>query len=380
MKGLFKFNYQVVIFLICALLLPLSGFKITQKKSAEELVLRDVPMKNKPSGFYVAAVFDNRDNKSSFGKVIPLQAVQSLKGITIQTQDLQMANGIGAIMQYLKRNIPYDKDRRPVNISFKKLLVTESLLPDGRIDGKVDLSLSFDLKTGEDLAVPLTKYSTTAHYTRLANQTGVNELLIRQSLESAVNYLDKWIVVQSDNHPALAKKVKLVFTDYSESPENDTVYYSAKRQLTWDDFRDKPHTGKYAAEVLPGLGYNEQTYINKGVIYVNIGLKVYLPKSACWVAASSMNNYTLNHEQRHFDIVKIISEQFKQKLLSESLPVFNYDGWISAEYFETLHQMDVFQKKYDSETSHGINVSEQERWNIFIDKQLSAYQNLSGGS
>jgi hypothetical protein len=63
------------------------------------------------------------------------------------------------------------------------------------------------------------------------------------------------------------------------SAETDTIYYSPSRPITWDDFKDKRNVNSsYAAAVMPGLGFTEQTSINKGVISNRIAMKVYLPK------------------------------------------------------------------------------------------------------
>jgi hypothetical protein len=46
--------------------------------------------------------------------------------------------------------------------------------------------------------------------------------------------------------------------------------------------------------------------------------------------------YSLNHEQRHFDIVKLVMEHFKQQLLKEKFTVDNYDGPINVQYLDSF--------------------------------------------
>ena len=85
------------------------------------------------------------------------------------------------------------------------------------------------------------------------------------------------------------------------------------------------------------MGYRmRHESINNGIIDLKLEMKVCLPKSACWVRDGSRNNYTLNHEQRHFDIVEIIAEQFKTKILQENLPVNNFDGPINVDYLDAI--------------------------------------------
>ena len=147
-------------------------------------------------------------------------------------------------------------------------------------------------------------------------------------------------------------------------------YYTADRPLTWDDFKDRPRDNHFEAEILPSIGYIEQTEVKKGVIYVTMAMKVNVAKSDCWVQGGGKDDYILNHEQRHFDIEKIVGEHFKQKILAMELPVDNYNGPINVEYLETLREATRMQKQYDAETRHGQDKQAQAEWNEKIDKEL----------
>ncbi|RYE23778.1 MAG: DUF922 domain-containing protein, partial [Sphingobacteriaceae bacterium] len=84
------------------------------------------------------------------------------------------------------------------------------------------------------------------------------------------------------------------------------------------------------------------------------------------------NDYTLNHEQRHFDLVKIAAKHFEQKLREATLPVTNYDGVLNVQFYESFREMNRLQKQYDAETEHGLNLVQQEIWNKRIDLDLNA--------
>ena len=101
-------------------------------------------------------------------------------------------------------------------------------------------------------------------------------------------------------------------------------------------------------------------------------LKVYMIKSASWAFPIVKSSYSLNHEQRHFDLVKLISERFKAKLLSEKLSPDNYEGIINFEYLEFYREMNRLQEQYDKETNHGSNKAMQDEWNRRIDAELNA--------
>lgn len=369
-----KFIRLVNLLTVAAFWLIFSGFQLPQRQGEGILVWHDEPFKIKASGFYITNVFDERTDKKIIGHLISVAAVPGKN--TAEPVGLQ-GGGLAAIETYLKRNLPYQENYKPVIVKVKKLFITETALPDGRVDGKIDVALSFDLKTGDDMDVHLVNYTGAAHYIRSGTQADIAEPALRTAIENAMIYFNNWMDKQAYVNPLLAKSVKLIFSDYHEElPETDTIYYSPKRPITWDDFKNKRNiSSSYSAAVMPGLGFTEQTSINKGVITIHIAMKVYLPKSASWVKNGAENAYNLNHEQRHFDIVKLVSEKFKRQMLEEMLPVLNYDGSINVAYFDALREMDRMQKQYDTETDHGVNTSAQERWNKFIDKELAGYKN-----
>ncbi|QEC75673.1 hypothetical protein [Mucilaginibacter ginsenosidivorax] len=319
------------------------------------------------SEFYVAGVVDERDDRSPVAWLLP--ATQATAATPRLSLDLQ--GGVStAVKQYFDKSVPANKTLRPIIIHIKKIRVDEKLQPDGRVEGKAGIILSFWLKKdGED--IHLVDYRGGTGYTRSTGQQMDIGGLLSNSLQAGLAYFSTWINKQADSNIKLAKGVKLIFSDYTEKPEGDTIYYSAKRPLKWDDFQQKPPASKYEAEVFPSISYGEQAEVVKGIVCVRISLKPYLPKSACWVKNGARTPYSLNHEQRHFDIVKLVMEHFKQHLLKEKLTVDNYDGPINMQYLDSFREMNDMEKRYDDETNHGMNESVQEEWNKKIDRELS---------
>jgi hypothetical protein len=102
-------------------------------------------------------------------------------------------------------------------------------------------------------------------------------------------------------------------------------------------------------------------------------MKTFMLKSSSWVKPPALNAYSLNHEQRHFDIARIITERFKSKLHPDSLSIEDYNSNIQYQFLESYREMSRLQELYDSETNHGLNVAAQERWNARIDADLKMY-------
>ena len=316
-----------------------------------QVTLKDEPIPLTPSGFYISGVVDERSQKSA-----------------ILGKDLQGGGAI-SLYRYLSRNLPQNKAKRPVILKIKELSLTETNVG-SRMDGQVQLRLSYGLEKDYGFE-HLVDYRGGLKYQRnQADQTSI-ERYIRPLITAALNYFNDWV---KDNEPVnrkLATAVRFNFTDYTEQPEGDTIYYARNRPLSFKDFqsRNRPKA-IYGAFVIPGIGYTQEAKIDKGVIHVAIAVKAFLPKSAAWINEGSKDDYTLNHEQRHFDIAKIIADQFKQKVLAAKLTPDTFEGFITIQYLDTLRDLHTMQTAYDQETAHGMNRLIQERWNAKIDQML----------
>jgi hypothetical protein len=317
-----------------------------------QVVLKDEPIPLTPTGFYISAVEDERSHK-----------------LAILGKDLQGGAEV-SLYRYLKRNLARQETKRPVIIKIKELALTETNKKDGSLDGQVQLQLSFGLEKEYGFE-HLVDYRGGLKYKRIqGDQTSV-ERYLRPLITASLTYFNNWV---KDNEPVnrkLATAVRFSFTDYTEVPEGDTIYYARKRPLAFKDFqsRNRP-SAKYSAVVFPSIGYEHQAKIVKGIIQVDIAMKAFLPKSAAWVNDGHKDDYTLNHEQRHFDIAKIIADQFKQKVMDAKLTPDTFEGFLTMQYLDSLRDLHTMQTAYDQETGHGMNRMVQERWNSKIDLLL----------
>jgi hypothetical protein len=347
-------------------LLPIALTFLASFTSYKNIVLQNEPIPLKADGYYIAGITDNRLSKIAVAQLL----VKTPDGkFTTQPNDLQGGAQV-AINRFLDRNLSVDPSTLPVIINIKEIKVIESQLPNNRVDGQVKLTLNFGLQKeyGTD---PLVTYQGGMHYIRPADNLADIEPQLRKTLINSLIFFNKWIKLNMPVHIKLVKYVKINFKDYKDKAEEDTIYYATNRPLTWDDFKSnyKPH-GTYAAAVMPSIGYDQHSSVKDGTVYVDITMKTFLPKSTCWVNSFSKDDYTLNHEQRHFDIVKIIAEQYKHKILSANLTPDTYEAFINMEYLEAYRNMNIMQKAYDEETRHGRDQDAQFSWNERIDKDL----------
>ncbi|WP_426671014.1 hypothetical protein ACPPVU_07235 [Mucilaginibacter sp. McL0603] len=343
-----------------------TGFGNAQKSDGP-ITLHDEKLNFIPHEFYIADVADERKDRNTVASLIENNPDHSSAMKQVDLKD----GAVVAISGFLNRNLHRDTTLHPVMITLKEFKITETSAPGGRVSGRLAVVFSFSLQLSYN-TVHLIDYTSGIRYDRPDSQQADAEAILRHGIEGAMSFFNTWINSQAETNALLAKKVKITFTDYTENPEGDTIYYSANRPLTWADFKDRPRENGFEAEIFTSIGYIERNEVVKGIVNVNMAIKVDLPKNDCWVRGDR-NAYTLNHEQRHFDIEKLASEHFKQRLLAIDLPVDNFYGPINIEYLEALRDATRMQKQYDAETQHGRDRGEQERWNEKIDKELISY-------
>jgi hypothetical protein len=340
----------------------------------ETIRLQAEAMPFTPKHYHIANIIDERKDRKAIAYLLTSSSSgtgNSQLPAATRPVDLE-GGGLTAIRQYMKQSLGRNTSLRPVTIRLKEYLVTESAADKGRVAGKVDVSMSFEWQR-EGETVHLIDYKGGAQYNRSVNQIAAVERVLRQSLVSAMRYFDTWINQQADGNEKLAKALKVTFTDFTRNTQKDTVFYSPDRPLIWDDFRDKPRVGRFAASVFPSFSYEGQSKVENGIIHVNLTLKVYVLKNSSWVRNDAREPYGLNHEQRHFDIVKLVAERFKQKIQPDSLTLEDYNSIIQYQYLESYREMNRLQEQYDGETGHGLNKAAQELWNRRIDAELRSF-------
>ncbi|WP_152426257.1 hypothetical protein [Cesiribacter andamanensis] len=323
-----------------------------------------------PSEFWIADVQDERDIRSAVAWLLP--AGPEPTGSATQAIDLK-GGGHAAIRRFVQQSLPANKKLRPLQIRLKGCSITETPGQAGKVEGRISVSMEFDLQT-EAGPVHLTSYTGGVRYSRDARHHAVVEPALRQSLSRALEYLQDWMNEQAPHNEKLARGVKIFFTDYSNPLAIDTVYYSPERPLRWDDFKAAPsRSSRFAASVFPSFAYRGSSEVVEGYIHLTLSMRVYVLMENSWVKPASRDAYGLNHEQRHFDLVKLVVERFKQQLQAQRYPVADYNGLIATQYIDFFREMNKVQEAYDGETGHGLNRAAQQRWNEKIDAELRSF-------
>lgn len=329
-------KYFFLLFISVLICLPLTSFKSAYQTVQEPLLF-------KPTTFYVTEILDQRASKGTESAVL---------------------------IRFIKDNLSKDLSLKPVLVEIKELTIRETTAKTGLMEGQIKMQLSFSLLE-DNGKKHLLNYSGGMRYSGPASNTSVIDKNLKHLGKSALVYFNIWMNNNIHTNRILASNVKVSFEYYKEQIEGDTIYYAANRPLTWSDFQStRKMSNKYAAMVMPNIGYDQREEIAKGVIQVTITLKSYLAKSDCWLGSPYKDDYMLNHEQRHFDIAKIVTEQFRKKIGSAKLNPDTYEAFINMQYLDSYREMNKLQKNYDTETAHGTNRMAQQNWNKRIDELL----------
>ncbi|WP_181305772.1 hypothetical protein [Rufibacter sp. XAAS-G3-1] len=333
----------------------------------EPLVLKSEQLPFQTKEFYVADVVDERQNPKAVGLLVPTAPTTT----TAAPQAVDFQGGsVAAIKKYINESFSHNSKARPIIMRLKEYQVTEKPRAGGRVEGQVQISAAFEVQR-EGKRLHLFNYKSGARYARPVNSLAVVEPTLRKTLSESLRYLTLWIDKEAAHNEKLAREIKVHFEDYKQHQDDDTLFYDPDRPLNWSDFKGGSRiSGNYAATVFPGLSNDIHSTVENGVIHIRVSTKPYILRNLSKVLPDSRTEYTLNHEQRHFDILKLVSEHYKQRLRPEKLTLEDYESIIRYQYLEALWEMDKLQKQYDGETSHGLNRVAQERWNQKIDQEL----------
>ncbi|WP_222852035.1 DUF922 domain-containing protein [Cyclobacterium plantarum] len=347
-------------------LIPVFAFPFSQ--NIDPISLRVYSQVFVPKEFHIKGVIDDRTDRSPVAFLV--RNISS--GSQLEIVDLE-GGAIPAVENYVFGALPRDQNLRPVKIRIRDLKIIEELADarSGLVEGEVYLDFSFELERGDEL-VHLLDFQGGVSYKRGVRQVSVIEPVLRKSINNSLKYFNDWIEKESTEDIKLARDVKVKIRDYREDHQDDTVFYNPQRPLSWKDFTGRPRFGNYAASIFASIAYEGNSWIEEGEVIVDIVFKTFMLKSSSWVKGTN-NSYGLNHEQRHFDIAKIVMERLKEKVEKLDLQPHNYDRKVSFHYLDAFREMNQMQEQYDRETAHGMNAKAQARWDKFIDEELSGF-------
>ena len=163
----------------------------------------------------------------------------------------------------------------------------------------------------------------------------------------------------------------IYWTEQTEMNKSNTIYYTALKNLVWDDFKGVPGPpGPVAAITASGFGYKANMSSSNGKGEINIAVYCYFNKKASWVKPGKTTSYILNHEQHHFDVSFLAAGFFINKLKNTVITTSNCNAVLPKIYKECCDMMNKMQDDYDGQTMNGQLEDKQKRWNGFFAEKV----------
>ena len=320
-------------------------------------------VRHKPNKFYFSKVVDERKNRDKIG---------SIYGENQNEKSLKLSGGtVKSLQNYFSKSFVKDSSDYPIILKIKDLSIDENII-NSKITGKCKIKVSYSFQR-DTTEIPLTDFQTSITFNRTQGDYNNYETLLSKLIEKSVMYFDEWMEENFDTNQKLIRSLKVVInSDYQlEDPEKgDTIFWSPTRKMSWEDFTGiMPKTSRYSAQIFNNFEYIAPLKLENGVLTINLQMKVYMLKSGSWTSSTSLSDYSIAHEQVHFDLTKIVVERFKQKA-KETLTIDNYDSELQLLFIEMYREMNRFQKEYDDESNHSVNVLGQQKWQQFVDEEL----------
>lgn len=155
----------------------------------------------------------------------------------------------------------------------------------------------------------------------------------------------------------------ILFSGFANPPGDTSkpvfINWSADRKLKVDDYTVVTHPLKddAAASSCTGIVMEWQKDLNR-----YLARAVFDVKQSKWnVYKIKRPDWTLNHEQGHFDIVQYVVTKLNIKLLEDTTKL-----QAVRDYDEHVLLMNMLQGKYDYETNHSQDSTMQSKWDKLI--------------
>ena len=237
--------------------------------------------------------------------------------------------------------------------------------------GELKIKFGYFLKTSFE-PIHLVDYEAGITYQRSIHRTDLIDQILNRGLVNSIVFFNDWINDHATHNRKLAKAVRLEIVEKKKKSDQDTVFYDFNRPLSWSDFREKPsRTSGYNATIFTSLAMEGSPFMEEGVLVLPVEVKVYMLPESSWAKTQGKSDYALNHEQRHFDVTRVVGNRLINRLKALEVTPENYEAMVNDAYFDSYREMNRLQEIFDVSTKHGLDKDAQSRWNSIIDQALN---------
>jgi Bacterial protein of unknown function (DUF922) len=152
--------------------------------------------------------------------------------------------------------------------------------------------------------------------------------------------------------------------------------WSPARPLTWNDFQGRPPAeGPEGAKTAYTL---YSVWKCRGEAFEFRIIVAFRPRES-WVKTlvlkdSIQRRTVLAHEQTHFDLAEVHVRRMRQAFRNVTDPCRNTDAVIGALADRLGQEEKVEQRRYDTETNHGLRAEQQAAWTLDTRRRLAVSQ------
>ena len=157
--------------------------------------------------------------------------------------------------------------------------------------------------------------------------------------------------------------------------EEPVITWSKDAKLTWADFKAKPKTNSSAVAITASgitFGFSIKSTDKNEVLSFNTDVNAYFYPEQSWYKPERATKHVLGHEQLHFSITELHARKFRARIaqLKVSNQVRKELKTLQSAINKELAEM---QNRYDTETDFSRNEESQEKWNTFVNAELTKY-------
>jgi len=173
------------------------------------------------------------------------------------------------------------------------------------------------------------------------------------------------------------KVVKVIFlTDpRPEEAASDTLFYH-QRAIRPERFfvpaQGVPAPGKNEAISFTSFAFEGSSRQFRDTLEITLVLQVFWVKTSSWLRTRPPSTHTLEHEQLHFDITRLVAERFRKKVMQMPLTADDHRSRIQYEYLESFRDMNRLQDEFDDKVHNGANALYATEWKRKIRQELIA--------
>ncbi len=342
----------------------------TGKLSAQLVFgLSDVNYDFKADEYYIAAV---QDLRSQPGSIIGNSLTNSHN-----KNDIRLSTSVSSeFSRHLQKSLKQDLNGIPLILKITELYIREKVVNQQLISGEASLKMEIFGIKGSDTSLICKPYASNK-FTRTYNSANEEnyEPVVRNMLKSCMSYNQRYINESKSRIPLFVENAEIIIEPFYRKNARDTVYYQ-DRKVTWADFKGEPSLhSKYAAAIFPSISFDSRFEIKDRKIKALVTPRVYMIQSMSWVKDKARNEYSLAHEQLHFDIAMLVMYKLLERI--KNLQADNMDdlqSMIHFEYLEAYRELHRIQEDYDNESNHSIDVIAQKNWENKINREMNIYR------